>query len=159
MADKKGQIVTGEKFAWLPFLVAYCVVIKAFCSSNHMRSSKTEKDHKKPKQLTRVHHLFLSAWKRVWAPLFPDCSCCLLCVSCRTPWRWCSSACGRTVARCWVPLLASRDTSAPSTWGETPTHRHTHTAYFSAHPPNACFACPLTSFNQQFVKTTQSNGH
>lgn len=44
----------------------------------------------------------------------------LMCLSAfsRTPWRWCSNACGKIVARCWVPLLAFRDTSAPSTLGK-----------------------------------------
>lgn len=38
-------------------------------------------------------------------------------VSCRTPWRWCSNACGRTVKRSSAPPQGSSDTSARSTWG------------------------------------------
>lgn len=40
------------------------------------------------------------------------------CVSYRTPWRWCSSVCGRTAGRYWVRLLGSRSTFELSTLGK-----------------------------------------
>ncbi len=42
------------------------------------------------------------------------------CVPDRTPWRWCSSVCGRTVGRSWAQPPGSKGTFEPSTWGKAP---------------------------------------
>lgn len=36
----------------------------------------------------------------------------------RTPWRWCSNACGKTVGKCWVQLQGFRNTYGPFTLGK-----------------------------------------
>ncbi len=42
------------------------------------------------------------------------------CVPDRTPWRWCSSVCGRTAGRSWAQPPGSKGTFEPSTWGKAP---------------------------------------
>lgn len=65
------------------------------------------------------------------------------CVLDRTPWRWCSSVCGRTAGRSWAQPLGSRGTFEPSTWGKPPVVSQ-KIVVFNYHPQyilNRCEMC------------------